>query len=948
MIMSRGSKWNRRNRWNKNRAAAAGLAGSLFITAFCGLLPQHVFAEEAQDAVIEIASAGDLIALSEQCSYDSYSLGKTVKLTADIDLTDQDFSGISYFSGTFDGGGHTISGVDLEEKGSNVGFFRYLGKNAFVSNLNISGTVHVTGTQNNIGGIAGVNYGTINGSSFSGSVSGDTAVGAIAGVNKSGAQIVATSSDADVSATDQTGGIAGKNEGLIDQCTSASRVNTQELDTTLDIGGVDLGTLNLTQNVVDRNDMGGIAGTSNGVLSGCTNTGTVGFKHTGYNVGGIAGSQKGKVLSCTNEGEVYGRKDVGGIVGQAEPYIESEYLKDRVDQVQDSVNSISSTLNGLSSSVSSASADVNAYAESITNQYRQAADELSNSLNELSDSMQDVSPQTQEAFDNIENAMNQMKDIQGDDAILSEDQKNALEDQWQIVSDNLKNVTDSMADSSETAEDFVNDISGKLNTGNVTSDIQGMADTVDREMQTIADSIDSISSQIGSIGDTVSDTMGIVSSEDSHIEDISSADQAENTDGVISQSTNRGTVHGDLNVGGIAGTMNIEYDVDPEYDLDLRGSTNVRLRSTVNDVVIHCVNYGEIISKKDCAGGIAGMQELGLIYAGEGYGSVSSDTGDYAGGIAGNSVSAISNSYSLCNVESKNNTGGIAGSGYTMKSCIAVSSISGDGEAKGSLAGTVDEEGDVTGNFFVSDTLGGIDNINYSGVADRTSYEEIMARDGIPEGFHQLTITFKADDSVIETKTIAYNGSFGEGDLPQIPEKDGSYAEWPADLVGRAITKNETVEAEYHLWTESIAGEEKSENDKPYFLIEGKFYADDTISMQTCDSDGLHGNVEYSYEWKLEKKAGDLPETVTGHFYLPDTSGTNEVWYRGKDQTDWQKATASLSGSYLVADIPCDADFAVIHRNVDNNRYYMIVAAAACVVLLILLIRKRRKKKTIR
>lgn len=940
------SRWKKkeRNRWKKNRAAAAGLAGSLFITAFCGFLPQHVFAEETQDAVIEIASAEDLIVLSGQCSYDSYSLGKTIRLTADIDLTDQEFSGIPYFSGTFDGGSHTISGVDLEEKGSNVGFFRYLGTNAFVSDLNISGSVHVTGSQNNIGGIAGVNYGTIRNSSFSGSVNGDIAVGAIAGANKSGAQIVGTSSDAEVSATNQTGGITGNNEGLIDKCTSASRVNTQELDTTLDIGGVDLGTLNLTQNIVDRNDMGGIAGTSNGVIADCINTGTIGYKHTGYNVGGIAGSQKGKVLSCTNEGEVYGRKDVGGIVGQAEPYVESEYLKDRVDQVQDSVNSISTTLNGLSSSVSSASADVNAYAENITNQYKQAADALSDSLNELSDSMQDTSPQTQEYFDNIENAMNQMKDIQGDDKILSDDQKNAIEDQWQIVRDNLKNVTDSMADSSETAEDFVNDISGKLNAGNVTSDIQGMADTVDREMQTIADSIDSISAQIGSISDTVSDTMGMVSSDESPIEDISSANQAENTDGVISQSTNRGTVHGDLNVGGIAGTMNIEYDVDPEYDLDLKDSTNVRLRSTVNDVVTHCINYGQITSKKDCAGGITGMQELGLIYASEGYGNISSDTGDYAGGITGNSVSAISNSYSLCNVESKNNTGGIAGSGYTVKNCIAIASVSGDGEAKGSLAGTVDEEGDVTGNFFVSDTLGGIDNINYSGVADRTSYEEIMARDGIPEGFHKLTITFKADDSVIETKTIAYNGSFGEGDLPEIPEKDGYYAEWPKDLVGHAITKNETVEADYHLWTESIAGDEKTDNDKSYFLIEGKFYAEDTISMQTCDLDGLHGNVEYAYEWKLNKKDGKKPDTVTGHFYVKDTSGSNEVWYRRKDETDWQKAQTALSGSYLVADIPCNADFAVLHKDMDNSRYTMLAVAAIGVFLAALFLRKRRKK----
>ena len=85
----------------------------------------------------------------------------------------------------------------------------------------------------------------------------------------------------------------------------------------------------------------------------------------------------------------------------------------------------------------------------------------------------------------------------------------------------------------------------------------------------------------------MNDTAQLVTGDDSHIEDISTAENAENTDGVITKSVNRGAVYGDLNVGGITGTMNIEYDVDPEYDLDLRSSTNVKLRSTVNDIVIY-------------------------------------------------------------------------------------------------------------------------------------------------------------------------------------------------------------------------------------------------------------------------------------------------------------------------------------------------------------------------
>ena len=66
-------------------------------------------------------------------------------------------------------------------------------------------------------------------------------------------------------------------------------------------------------------DIGGICGYSQGVIVSCTNESLVGYEHVGYNVGGIVGRQNGYVQMCVNNGEVFGRKDVGGIAGQAEP-----------------------------------------------------------------------------------------------------------------------------------------------------------------------------------------------------------------------------------------------------------------------------------------------------------------------------------------------------------------------------------------------------------------------------------------------------------------------------------------------------------------------------------------------------------------------------------------------------------------------------------------------------
>jgi DNA-binding ferritin-like protein len=867
----------------KKRIIPAGLSLILIIMTVISIMPINVSAEDSLN-VIEISRVNELIEFANKCKYDSYSKDKIVKLTADIDVSGSDFKGISYFAGTFDGGSHIISGFNVDYKGSDFGFFRYIAESGFITNLNISGSINVTGSQENIGGIAGVNKGVINESSFSGKVNASTATGAIAGYNHENAKIVSCTSDADILATNQTGGIAGVNDGLISSCTSKSRVNTQELDTTLDIGGVDVGTLNLTQNVIDRNDMGGIAGESTGIISDCVNYGKIGFAHTGYNVGGIAGKQSGKVITCSNEGEIYGRKDVGGIVGQAEPDIESEYLNDRVDDVQSSIDIINSTLNNMSSSMNNASSDVKSYTENIIDQYKELLDKLQDKLNGNNDN-------------------------------------------------------------DEKIEDFVDDISKDIENSTVADDIHGVADTVDSEIRTIADSIERISAQIKNIGNTVTETMDVVTSDDNYIEDISSADSAQNSDGVIAKSVNRGAVHGDINAGGIAGTMNVEYDVDPEYDLDITETTNVRLRSTVSDVVIYCINYGEVNSKKDCAGGIVGLQELGLVYGSEGYGTVKSETGNYAGGIAGNSASAITDSYSLCNVESEDYTGGICGKGYTMQNCISIPAILGDGEAKGSLAGIIESDGEVSTNIFVNDIYGGIDDINYSGKADSASYEAVMAMENIPDGFHRVTLVFKADGNVIDTKNIAYNANLGVSELPSIPDKDGFYAQWPENIVSKPILQNTVVEAEYHVWIESVAGDIASQNDKPLFIAEGKFYDDNKITLSKCDTDNLSGDIEYSYAWKMRGTDVKDKGTKTCHFYIKNTSGSSEVWYRDNVDSGWVKADAKEHGSYMTAEIPYEADFAVIHKESSNMIYYICGGAAACIIVLAVIIIKKRKKR---
>ena len=79
----------------------------------------------AAESTVTIKTAGDLMELSRNCTLDTWSQGKTVILENDLDLHGVDFTPIPTFSGTFQGNGHTISGLSITGSGNVRGLFRY-------------------------------------------------------------------------------------------------------------------------------------------------------------------------------------------------------------------------------------------------------------------------------------------------------------------------------------------------------------------------------------------------------------------------------------------------------------------------------------------------------------------------------------------------------------------------------------------------------------------------------------------------------------------------------------------------------------------------------------------------------------------------------------------------------------------------------------------------------
>ena len=217
--------------------------------------------------------------------------GKTdinITLDKNIDLTGKDWTpiGTSFdnsYTGTFDGGGHTITGLTITTKDQFVGLFGYLNRAGTVKNVVMEG-IQITSNHmfGNTGGVAGFSWGTIENCSVSGSVSGTKCVGGVVGAQKAGS-ITGCSSSATVKGTVDVGGVAGEKWGSMTACYATGNV-TLEIGSPKNLSG------------------GGVVGLNGGsrVLA-CYAIGNVNSKgsSTGnVHIGGLFGDNYTVVTAC--------------------------------------------------------------------------------------------------------------------------------------------------------------------------------------------------------------------------------------------------------------------------------------------------------------------------------------------------------------------------------------------------------------------------------------------------------------------------------------------------------------------------------------------------------------------------------------------------------------------------------------------------------------------------
>lgn len=217
--------------------------------------------------------------------------GKTdinITLDKNIDLTGKGWTpiGTSFdnsYKGTFDGGGHTITGLTVTTNDQFVGLFGYLNRAGMVKNVVMEGiqitSNHMFGCT---GGVVGYSWGIIENCSVSGSVSGTDCVGGVVGSQKAGS-IIGCSSSATVKGKHYVGGVAGEKWGTMTACYATGNV-TLEIASPKNLSG------------------GGVVGLNGGsrVLA-CYATGNVtstGSSTGNVHIGGLFGDSYTTVTAC--------------------------------------------------------------------------------------------------------------------------------------------------------------------------------------------------------------------------------------------------------------------------------------------------------------------------------------------------------------------------------------------------------------------------------------------------------------------------------------------------------------------------------------------------------------------------------------------------------------------------------------------------------------------------
>ena len=864
------------------------------------LIPVSATEVEEEPAVLiremEISTAEEFLEFAENCRLDSFSQNLHVYLKKDIDLTGCDFEGVPVFSGTFWGMGHCVSGLNIVADGSNQGLFRYLAEGAVIRNLTVKGQVQPGGSRGNVGGIVGTNSGEILGCNFEGTVSGGDCVGGIAGENGVTGIIESCSAAGDIHGDHFVGGIAGQNYGVIRKAKNEAQINTTPQQNIVDISDISLQSLTSSESANTVTDIGGIAGISSGVVRECENCGAVGYRQMGYNIGGIVGTQSGYIVDCENHGQINGRKEVGGIVGQMEPVSLIEFSEDTFQILKQQLVNMTGTVN-------------------------QAAVNAQNNANQITGQIGVLRNQAQTA----KNAVQALLPGGDDYSILD---------------------VDSILAAQSTLTKTISAMPGT---------VRSIASAANNTVNGLSQDLSTLSSQIGAMGYTLDNDYKNLGGS---ITDISDLDTPDLLPGKVESCYNFGEVFADLNVGGIAGAISIENDLDTLEDLNQLGDLSLNFNSEVRAVILDCENSGVISGNKQNAGGIVGWQSLGLVKSSTNTGSVNAEGGNHAGGISGTSSGYIRNCFANCEVSASSYIGGIAGSGTIVSDSIAHVKLTGGQERVGSILGWADAplaetQDPIQHNYYlaIGVDVGAVDGISYDEQAQPLDQNAFMALTDLPDTFKTATVSFCFEDGTVQEVQLPVGGRLRDSQIPEIPNREGFRSKWAgleeADLSN--ISFDMRFEVESTAYAATIASDQTRSDGRPLLLLEGSFHYDDVVSVARSEAEpSLGDELAVTEVWEITAP----PSAIQARLLVPDPSVTEGLHlYSSSEDGVWKELTAYRNGSYLVFTVSAQQmQIALVQEQQDLTLWFIAggaVLAAVAAVVIAVVIRKKKRKSTV-
>ena len=594
---------------------------------------------------------------------------------------------------------------------------------------------------------------------------------------------------------------------------------------------------------------------------------------------------------------------------------------------------VSPDMTALFSKISDIAATNNAALDTLLDKAIRAnkdGKELKHDLEKLRDASNDLDDYVRGCIDDYKKDFR----ITGDDL---EGRSDRIADQADILSEGLKG-------SDKTVRNDLDALVGALNTLN---------DSLDRSYGEIQDELQKLHDE--SIKDSFKDI-----SDDSDTSDLS---------GIILTSVNDGDIEGDINAGGIVGTVTDDPDTESDFEVVSGGQISLNYSRTKKATIIRCRNNADITVKNDYGGGIVGRADLGAVIDSDNYGRIEAIEGGYAGGIAGKSGFMIRGCRSLCEAAGSKYVGGIAGLLHSGLDNVCLSAVAEDGEYHGALAGDTDREqtdeedrGTVSGNIFVFKGTGAINGVTVEKEARALTYEELMATGRATSDFSNMTVTFKADGRTVKKIKVPYGGEVEPSDYPELgvsaaaegeekrPElyagenDEGQYGLWE-DKDLKKIEQNITVKVIYSDYVTSIASDSSG---KPALIVGGRFFDGTALSCSLEEGNGekdRYGReIKSLVSFGFESSAG-IPQNdfYTIRYRLGEESGDYQVY--AEEDGVFVNKDLRKDGEYLVFKMKDAGRFHIVELK-DKKRTYLLFGGVALLIIAaiaVLVIRKRRK-----